>query len=35
MLPHAQAMRSIELLGAEVVPRVREEVARRFAAGAA
>ena len=35
MLPHAQAMRSIELLGAEVAPLVREEVARRAAADAA
>jgi probable LLM family oxidoreductase len=35
MLPHAQAMRSIELLGAEVAPLVRDEVARRTAADAA
>jgi probable LLM family oxidoreductase len=28
-LPHAQAMRSIELLGTEVAPAVRAEVARR------
>jgi alkanesulfonate monooxygenase SsuD/methylene tetrahydromethanopterin reductase-like flavin-dependent oxidoreductase (luciferase family) len=31
-LPHAQAMRAIELLGTEVAPIVREEVARRRAA---
>jgi probable LLM family oxidoreductase len=30
-LPHAQAMRSIELLGTEVVPAVRAELARRAA----
>jgi len=34
LLPHAQALRSIELLGAEVAPRVRAEVARREAAAA-
>jgi probable LLM family oxidoreductase len=32
-LPHAEVLRAIELLGTEVAPRVREEVARR-AAGA-
>lgn len=32
-MPHADVMRSIELLGAEVAPRVREEVARWEAAG--
>jgi hypothetical protein len=36
-LPHAKMLRSIELLGTEVAPLVREEVARRSAttAGAA
>ncbi|HSK14544.1 MAG TPA: LLM class flavin-dependent oxidoreductase [Gaiellaceae bacterium] len=29
MLPHARALRAIELLGTEVAPRVRAEVARR------
>ena len=33
-LPHAHAMRSIELLGAEVAPLVRAEIARRNAAAA-
>jgi len=28
-LPHAQAMRAIELLGTEVAPVVRRETARR------
>lgn len=32
-MPHADVMRSIELLGAEVAPRVREEIARWEAAG--
>lgn len=32
-MPHADVMRSIELLGTEVAPRVREEVARWEAAG--
>lgn len=32
-MPHAEVMRSIELLGTEVAPRVREEVARWEAAG--
>jgi probable LLM family oxidoreductase len=31
-MPHAQVMRAIELLGTEVAPRVRAEVARRDAA---
>jgi probable LLM family oxidoreductase len=34
-LPHASIMRSIELLGTEVAPVVREEVARRTATSAA
>ena len=33
-LPHAHAMRSIELLGTEVVPLVREELERRATAAA-
>jgi hypothetical protein len=33
-LPHAQVMRAIELLGTEVAPRVRAEVARREAKAA-
>jgi hypothetical protein len=33
-LPHAQAMRAIELLGTEVAPVVRAEVARRTASAA-
>jgi alkanesulfonate monooxygenase SsuD/methylene tetrahydromethanopterin reductase-like flavin-dependent oxidoreductase (luciferase family) len=33
-MPHAQVMRSIELLGTEVAPVVRAEVARRAAGGA-
>ncbi|HEU4703815.1 MAG TPA: LLM class flavin-dependent oxidoreductase [Conexibacter sp.] len=33
-LAHEQVLRAIELLGTEVAPRVREEVARRAAAGA-
>ena len=33
-LPHAAIMRAIELLGTEVAPVVREEVARRTAASA-
>ena len=33
-LPHAQAMRAIELLGTEVAPAVRAEVARREPAAA-
>jgi probable LLM family oxidoreductase len=33
-LPHAQVMRAIELLGTEVAPAVRAEVARRQAAAA-
>ena len=33
-LPHEQALRSTELLGTEVVPRVREELARRTTAAA-
>jgi probable LLM family oxidoreductase len=33
-LPHASIMRSIELFGTEVAPRVRAEVERRSAAGA-
>lgn len=33
-LPHAQVMRSIELLGTRVAPMVREEVARRAASTA-
>jgi alkanesulfonate monooxygenase SsuD/methylene tetrahydromethanopterin reductase-like flavin-dependent oxidoreductase (luciferase family) len=33
-LAHARAMRAIELLGTEVAPRVREEVARRNASPA-
>lgn len=32
-MPHEQVMRSIELLGTEVAPRVREEIARWEAAG--
>jgi hypothetical protein len=28
-MPHAQVMRSIELLGTEVVPAVRAELSRR------
>ncbi len=28
-IPHAQVMRAIELMGTEVAPAVREEVARR------
>jgi hypothetical protein len=28
-MPHAQVMRSIELLGTEVVPAVRTELSRR------
>ncbi|MUG84988.1 LLM class flavin-dependent oxidoreductase [Paenibacillus timonensis] len=32
-MPHADVMRSIELLGTEVAPRVREEIARWEAAG--
>lgn len=32
-MPHADVMRSIELLGTEVAPRVREEVSRWEAAG--
>ncbi|GIO44160.1 LLM class flavin-dependent oxidoreductase [Paenibacillus apis] len=32
-MPHADVMRSIELLGAEVAPRVREEIVRWEAAG--
>jgi probable LLM family oxidoreductase len=35
MLPYRDVMRAIELLGTEVAPVVREEVARRSAAGAA
>jgi probable LLM family oxidoreductase len=34
-LPHPQVLRAIELLGTEVVPRVRSELARRAAAGEA
>jgi alkanesulfonate monooxygenase SsuD/methylene tetrahydromethanopterin reductase-like flavin-dependent oxidoreductase (luciferase family) len=34
-MPHAQTMRSIELLGTEVAPVVRAEVARRSAAASA
>jgi len=34
-LEHAKVLRAIELLGTEVAPRVREEVARRQAAAAA
>ena len=34
-LPHEKVMRSIELLGTEVAPAVREEVARRQAAAPA
>ena len=33
-LPHAHAMRSVELLGTEVAPLVRDEIARRNAAAA-
>ena len=33
-LPHEQALRSTELLGTEVAPRVREELARRTTAAA-
>jgi len=33
-LPHAHAMRSLELLGTEVAPLVRDEIARRNAAAA-
>ena len=33
-LEHAKVLRAIELLGTEVAPRVREEVARRRATGA-
>jgi probable LLM family oxidoreductase len=33
-LPHAQVMRAVELLGTEVAPRVRAEVARREARAA-
>jgi alkanesulfonate monooxygenase SsuD/methylene tetrahydromethanopterin reductase-like flavin-dependent oxidoreductase (luciferase family) len=33
-MPHTQVMRAIELLGTAVAPVVREEVARRTAAGA-
>ncbi len=33
-LPHDRAMRSIELLGTEVAPTVREEIARRSSAAA-
>ena len=32
-MPHAEVMAAIELLGKEVAPRVREEVARWEAAG--
>ena len=32
-MPHDRIMRSIELFGTEVAPAVREEVARRTAAG--
>ena len=32
-LAHDKVLRAIELLGTEVAPRVREEVARRAAAG--
>ncbi|MEA2269283.1 MAG: hypothetical protein QOC64_1893 [Solirubrobacteraceae bacterium] len=31
-MPHADVLRSIELMGAEVAPAVRAEVARRTAA---
>jgi hypothetical protein len=31
-MPHADVMRAIELLGTEVAPLVRDEVARRSAA---
>jgi probable LLM family oxidoreductase len=34
-LPHPQVLRAIELLGTEVAPRVRSELARRAAAGKA
>jgi probable LLM family oxidoreductase len=34
-LPHPQVLRAIELLGTEVAPRVRSELARRAAAGEA
>jgi probable LLM family oxidoreductase len=34
-LPHERVLRAIELLGTEVAPRVREEVARRAATSAA
>ncbi|MEA2242123.1 MAG: hypothetical protein QOD24_1679, partial [Solirubrobacteraceae bacterium] len=33
-MPHEHVMRSIELFGTEVAPRVREEVARRAGGGA-
>jgi hypothetical protein len=32
-MPHAKTMRAIELLGTEVAPTVREEVARRTTPG--
>ena len=33
-LPHDRALRSLELLGTEVAPRVRDELERRAAAAA-